>query len=185
MSISRRLATALGALAVACAAWPLPSSAQQFHGEDGLVSHARAPVALGSQWVPISPLRLQAMRGGFDLPSGLSLAFGIQRVVYVNGALVASTSFNIADVARMTPEQAVQLAQFTTPMSIQIGDGNTFDPSSIAGGAAGLVIQNSLDGQDIRALTTITVGVDTLGAFQDLNANSALHDALISVPGAP
>jgi len=47
------------------------------------------------------------------------------------------------------------------------------------------VIQNALDDQDIRTVTRIDVGVDTLGAYQTLNANGALTDALIRAPGSP
>ena len=36
-----------------------------------------------------------------------------------------------------------------------------------------------------RTLTRIEVGTDTLGAYQNLNANGALTDALIRTPGGP
>ena len=45
--------------------------------------------------------------------------------------------------------------------------------------------ESLLDDQDIRTLTRIEVGVDTLGAYQSLNANGALTDALIRAPGGP
>jgi len=88
----------------------------------------------------------------------------------------------IPDVARITPEQAQALADFNRGMVVQIGEGNRFDPVQVAGG---LVIQNTLDDQDIRTLTRIDVGVDTLGAYQNLNASGALTDALIRAPGGP
>ncbi len=47
------------------------------------------------------------------------------------------------------------------------------------------MVQNTLDDQDIRTLTRIDVGTDTLGAYQSLNANGALTDALIRAPGGP
>jgi hypothetical protein len=140
------------------------------------------PVALGDEWVPVDPARLAEMRGGLLMPSGLSLSFGIERLVYVNGQLVASATLQIPDLGRMTADQANALAAINEGRVVQIGEGNRID--SGAGGNA-LVIQNTLDGQDISALTTLNVGVDTLGMLQELNSYDALHGALITSPGLP
>lgn len=137
---------------------------------------------LGAEWRPVDPARLAQMRGGFQMPSGMMLSFGIERVVFLNGELTARIAVQIPDVARITPEQAQALADFNRGMVVQIGEGNRFDPAQVAGG---LVIQNTLDDQDIRTLTRIEVGTDTLGAYQNLNANGALTDALIRTPGGP
>ncbi|WP_062351056.1 hypothetical protein [Pseudoxanthomonas mexicana] len=137
---------------------------------------------LGTEWQPVDPARLAQMRGGFQMPSGMMLSFGIERVVFLNGELTARIAVQIPDVARITPEQAQALADFNRGLVVQVGDGNRFDPPSAAGG---LVIQNTLDDQDIRTLTRIDVGVDTLGAYQNLNASGTLTDALIRAPGSP
>jgi hypothetical protein len=137
---------------------------------------------LGGEWQPVDPARLAQMRGGFKMPSGMMLSFGIERAVFVNGELTARIAVQIPDVARITPEQAQALADFNRGLVVQIGDGNRFDPAQAAGG---LVIQNTLDDQDIRTLTRIDVGVDTLGAYQSLNASGALSDALVRAPGGP
>ena len=152
---------------------PLPAMGQ------GL---ADSPHSLGAEWVPVDPARLAQMRGGLSMPSGLSLSFGIERLVYVNGQLVASATLHIPDLARMTAEQAHALAAINEGRVVQIGEGNRIDPG--AGGNA-LVIQNTLDGQAISALTTLNVGVDTLGMLQELNSYEALHSALITSPGLP
>jgi hypothetical protein len=120
---------------------------------------------LGAEWQPVDPARLAQMRGGFQMPSGMMLSFGIERVVFLNGELTARIAVRIPDVARITPEQAQALADFNRGMVVQIGEGNRFDPAQ---GAGGLVIQNTLDDQDIRTLTRIEVGTDTLGAYQNL-----------------
>lgn len=138
--------------------------------------------ALGPGWVAMPVERLDRMRGGFELPSGLVLSFGIERLVYVNGNLVAQASVRIPDVSRITPEQARQLAQMKQGMVVQVGGGNAFAPSGVVDA---VVIQNSLDGTDIRAMTTLDVGVGTLGMFQHLNATAALQDALNRAPGSP
>lgn len=137
---------------------------------------------LGAEWQPVDPARLAQMRGGFQMPSGMTLSFGIERVVFVNGELTARIAVQVPDVARITPDQAQALADFNRGLVVQIGEGNRFDPAQATGG---LVIQNTLDHQDIRTVTRIDVGVDTLGAYRTLNANGALTDALIRAPGSP
>lgn len=136
---------------------------------------------LSGDWVAMAPQKLDRMRGGFLLPSGLLLSFGIDRAVYVNGELIATTSINIPDISRITTDQAQGLAGLQDTMLIQIGEGNKFVPN----GAGGVVIQNTLNDQDIRALTTLNISTSTLGLFQELNANAALQDALINAPGGP
>jgi len=133
--------------------------------------------ALGPEWVAIDPTLLDDMRGGFMTAGGTSLSFGIERAVFVNGELLATTRVQIPDIARMTADQARELERFNQGMVVQVGNGNTFGRSGAAGG---VVIQNTLDGQDIRALTTVNVGVDTLQAFQDLNTQSTLHNAMVT-----
>ena len=141
-----------------------------------------SPRPLGHEWVPVDPARLAGMRGGMQLPSGLSLSFGIDRVVYVNGDLVASTRVNVPDIAHMTSEQAAALVSLNQGMVVQIGAGNMVTPGTATNG---LVIQNTLDNQDIRALTTLHVGVDTLGMLQEINSYDALRNAMIASPGGP
>lgn len=137
---------------------------------------------LGPEWVAISPFQLHTMRGGFDLPSGMKLSFGIERVVHVNGQLLTQSRFYIADISQMTPQQAAALADATRPLVVQVGAGNTFDPAAMSGGINGLIVQNTLNDQDIRALTTINISVDTLEMFKQLNANQTLQDALLGAP---
>lgn len=161
----------LCALAIS-ACLPLPAMA------DG----ADSPLPLGHEWIPLDPARLAEMRGGLMMPSGMLLSFGIERLVYVNGELVASATLQIPDLGRMTADQASALAAINQGRVVQIGGGNRIDPG--AGGNA-LVIQNSLDGQAIAALTTLNVGVGTLGMLQEINTYDALHNALIASPGSP
>lgn len=137
---------------------------------------------LGAEWQPIDPAQLADMRGGFQLPSGMTLAFGIERVVYVNGELTARIAVQIPDLRTVSAEQAEALAAFNRGLLVQLGEGNRFDPAQAAGS---VVIQNTLDDQQIRTVTRVDVGVDTLGAYQDLNAQGALTDALLRSPGGP
>jgi hypothetical protein len=167
---------AIAPLCMLCAGacMPLPAMGQGTHDPPSRV--------LGAEWVPVDPARLAAMRGGLVMPSGLSLSFGIERLVYVNGQLTASATLQIPDVQRISPEQANALAAINQGRVVQIGEGNRIE--SGAGGNA-LVIQNTLDGQNINVLTTLNVGVGTLGMLQELNSYDALRSALITSPGTP
>ncbi|AGW92545.1 hypothetical protein N234_21200 [Ralstonia pickettii DTP0602] len=65
-------------------------------------------------WKPVAKEKLDEMRGGFEVP-GLQVSFGIERAVYLNGALVVATTINIPDVGRITADQAAQLATALGP----------------------------------------------------------------------
>lgn len=168
MDTGHRVTTLTALIALATAIWPAGTHAQQ---------------RPGAEWTAISGERLRQLRGGFSLPSGLVVSFGIERAAYVNGELVASTRLNIPDLARMTSQQAQDLQQLGGPLLIQIGAGNRFDV--VDAPATGTIVQNTLDGQHVRALTTINLSVGSLGLFQDLNSLSSLQDALIGAPGGP
>ncbi len=133
--------------------------------------------SFGAEWQPVDPARLEAMRGGFELPSGMVLSFGIERAVYVNGDLVASTSLNLPDIARITPQQAQELADFNQGLLVQLGEGNTMVPGQMGGG---IVIQNSLDNQHIVTMTQVDVSTNMLGTFQAMNLGNLIGDAISS-----
>lgn len=162
-----RLVWIIGTLTVTGIGWSDAAHSQE----------ARTP--LGSEWVAVDLTRLDDMRGGFVTPSGLLLSFGLERVAYINGELVASASINIPDISKMTAEQAQALSALNDTLLIQVGPGNTFQPSDMNG----VVIQNTLDDQQISTLSTLNVSVSTLGMFQDLNAYTALQSALLNAPG--
>lgn len=137
--------------------------------------------ALGPEWIAIDPARLAAMRGGYELPSGLVLSFAIERAVYVNGELVASSRISIPDPSQLTAEQARSLSALGDTLLVQVGQGNSFQ----AGGSGGVVVQNTLDNQNIRTLTAIDLNVGSLGLLQDLNANAALQQGILNAVGGP
>lgn len=162
-----RLMWIIGTLTATGIGWSDPAHSQEAH------------TPLGLEWVAIDLSRLDGMRGGFETPAGLTASFGIERVAFVNGELVAATYVNIPDIGAITVEQAQALSALNDTLLIQIGPGNTFETSSLNG----VVIQNTLDNQQITTLTTLNVSVSTLGLFQDLNAYTALQSALINAPG--
>jgi hypothetical protein len=125
----------------------------------------------------ISDERLDKMRGGFDLSSGLKVSFGVSRMVVVNGNLVTTTSFNIPDLANLSAQQAQQLASVNAGSLIQNGPGNVVQPGAMPA-LSGAVIQNTLNNQNIQALTTINTTVNSLSMFKNFNVGSTLGGAL-------
>ncbi|MFL9999049.1 hypothetical protein PQR34_42120 [Paraburkholderia sediminicola] len=130
--------------------------------------------------VAVNDNHLDNMRGGVDLPSGLVISFGISRVAFVDGTLVSSTSFNIPNIAQMTPQQAQMLASANTGALVQNGLRNTVQPGALPA-LTGAVVQNTLSDQQIQALTTISTTVNSLASFKALNIGQTLNTALQSV----
>ena len=141
-----------------------------------------APVVrnLPAQWQAMAPARLAALRGGFDIPGGANISFGIERAVYINGALVVETRAYVPDFARITTDQAQALSKAIAPLVVRNGAGNT---AVVSPGSAGTltIVQNSLDNQHITGMTALSVGVRSLGEYQARNANGALQDALLQL----
>ncbi|HZX79600.1 MAG TPA: hypothetical protein VFE72_01430 [Lysobacter sp.] len=121
----------------------------------------------------IEPEALDALRGGYQLPGGLAVGFGLERLVAVNGEVVVAQRVDIPNIAAITPDQARQLAAITDGRTIQVGGATTITP-----GIGTVVIQNALDDQQIQALTGLHVDVNTLGLLQSMNFARSLDDAL-------
>ncbi|WP_133646037.1 hypothetical protein [Paraburkholderia flava] len=129
--------------------------------------------------IALSEDRLDAMRGGFDMPSGLKVSFGISRVAYVNGNLVTTTSVNIPDVSAITAQQAQALIAANAGALVQVGHGNVVQAGALPA-LTGSVLQNSLSNQQIQAMTTIDTSVNSLSLFKGMNVMSTLTGALAS-----
>ena len=151
-----------------------------------VAGHAQSPSPhhIADLGYPVSSEKLDAVRGGFDLGDGLQVSFGIERAVYINGELVTYSSVNIPDVAHITTQQAMTLASALSTVNIvQDGPGNTFDPSPTGQTAAATVIQNTLNNQTIRNLTTLNVAVNTLDAFRGQGLQQALQAVQVQALG--
>jgi hypothetical protein len=145
------------------------------------VSPSRQIAGLG---FPVPLERLAAIRGGFDLGNGLEVSFGIERAVYIDGNLVTYTNVSVPDIAHITTQQATALASaLSTVNVVQNGPGNTFDPSSLSQTSAATVIQNTLNNQTIRNITTLNVSVNTLNAFRDAGLQQALQAVQVQAFG--
>ena len=185
----------LGTLLLASGPWMVGAQAQEMVAP-AIVPAAAEPSALAhvvsgiptsddlAGWTPVSQDTLDDARGGYDLGNGLMASFGIDRAVYVNGNLVTSTSFNVPDIAHMTPAQATAMQSALNTVTVtQIGPNNTFDPSSIGQNAGATVIQNTLNGQHIQSITTINTSVNSLNVFRQANFQDALQQAQLQAIG--
>lgn len=142
-------------------------------------AHAQtAPQHIAGFGFPIANERLDTVRGGFDLGDGLEASLGIERAVYVDGNLVTYVSVTVPDLAHVTAQQATALASVLSTVNVQNGPGNSFSPSS-GNTTAATVIQNTLNNQTIRNMTTLNVAVNTLNAFRDAGLQQALQAAQV------
>ncbi|MBC8058075.1 MAG: hypothetical protein H7Y61_16000, partial [Rhizobiales bacterium] len=118
------------------------------------------------------------VRGGFSI-DGLNISFGIERAVYVNGALVTTTSLNISDLGRITAGRGTTVFDAGTIGLVQSGAGNVVSPTMISAGSVGTVVQNTLDGQKIQNVTVINATTNSMGVLKGLNLQSSLRGAVI------
>ncbi len=140
-------------LAAGCAGW-LPAA------------FAAQPAASG-EWTALPARELDAMRGGYRLPSGLVLSFGIERMAWVNGQLVATQRYDHDS------------GDAPGALVVQVGPGNHLG----AVPPGGVVIQNTLDNQRIQVGTHVDATVGTLGLFQSMNVQDTLQNALKGATG--
>ncbi|ATE58900.1 hypothetical protein [Thauera sinica] len=125
--------------------------------------------------------RLDDLRGGFQTPDGLSVSFGIERVVYVNGVLQSTTALRVEDLGQLQgggAGPAVVLPPGATVALVQNGSGNTAATNALSGSALGTIIQNSLDNQKIQTVTTINANVNSIQALQGMRMQHSLQEAL-------
>jgi len=130
---------------------------------------------------PVEESTLDTVRGGLEIPGNLLASIRLERAAWLNGELIASLSVDIPDVAHMSAAQAEALREAAGTLVIQNGPANAFSVSDL--GPASTVIQNTLSDTQLTSLTTISVGVNTLGVMRDLNFQDSLRDSLVALPG--
>ncbi len=132
-----------------------------------------------SDWQPVDASELDAARGGFTLPNGLAMSLGIEKIVSINGDVVARTRIDIADLNRLSSEQAIQTHEALSSVKlIQNGSDNIYQAGESARVLGGVVIQNTLNDQLIRSETVISATVNSGSLLKSLNFQSSLNDAL-------
>jgi hypothetical protein len=134
------------------------------------------PTPLDGEQVAISEQDLDGVRGGFDTGTGLQIAFGIERAVYINGTLVTTTTLNLSGLGTSTGQAPA--VNGSTLALIQSGVGNTFVPGAVSPSAITTVIQNTLDGQKIQNLTVINATVNSMQILKGLQLQSSVANAI-------
>lgn len=143
---------------------------------------ARAQAGVGD-WRPVDDAVLAEARGGFDVGGGLVLSLGIERVASVNGGVVASGAVNIADVSRLSAEQAGRAGAALSALTLlQNGAGNGY-AAALPSALGPTVIQNSLNDQVLATRTVINASVNSLDFFKAINFQDGLRSALSDAIG--
>ena len=144
--------------------------------------HASDPEA-SSFGTPVAAETLEEARGGFDVPGGLTLSLGIERVVSVNGEVLSRSSIAIPDLASITSDQARQAQEaLGAARMIQLGN-NNFAGADTGLGNGATLLQNSLNGQTIRTDTIINSSVNSMSLLKDMNFQATIRDALVRSAG--
>lgn len=142
----------------------------------------RQAALIGPQLAALDAATLDEVRGGFEMPdSGLKFSFGIERAVYLNGELVASTVLNLRDLrlvsATGVPGNGGDAAGVLG--ALQNGGGNNV-ATQISPQVVGTIIQNTLNDQRIQNVTTINASVNSLQAVRTLSVQTAIQQGILN-----
>lgn len=131
---------------------------------------------------PVSDARLTALRGGFETANGLRLSFSMERVVYVNGELTASTRLTIPDLANLSGRGASLSSTGGLPAGTSIPvsgpsqlitNGQVIQLPSTTAMITG--IQNSLNNQSIQVRTTIDATLASMSQLRSQLSSDAFR----------
>lgn len=137
----------------------------------------------GFAWTKVDDNTLDAARGGFT-NNGLTVSLGIDRIVAINGEVVAHTRIDIADLGRIGVDQARQTSEALSSVKlVQNGSANIYRAGEMGAALGGIVIQNSLDNQQIRADTVIHSTVNSAGLLNAMHFHGTLQDSLTRAVG--
>ena len=135
-------------------------------------------------WVAVDAATLDEQRGGFTMANGLALSLGIERLVAINGEVVARTSVQVADLGHLSEEQGRQTgAALSEVKLIQNGGDNIYQAAFADGAIGGTVIQNTLSDQRIESRTVINAAVNSLGLLKAINFNGNVSEAIARAAG--
>ena len=126
-----------------------------------LACGAAAHAATTDDWIAVDDRQLEQARGGFDFGAGMLVSLGVERLVSINGTVVASTHFSIPDMTQLSAAEAQLTSNALTAV----------------------LVQNSLNDQAIHSQTTINTTVANLALLKAVNFESSLRDALTSAIG--
>lgn len=130
-------------------------------------------------WKQVGAGTLSMMRGGFTTAGGLSLSLGVDRLVLINGAVVASTNFQIANLGMISSDEARHARDAINSFTLVQNGPNNFAPGDPLGPGRGTFVQNSLNDQTISTQTIISSNVNSMSLMKDINFQAGLRDAAI------
>jgi len=143
-------------------------------GMGGLAQAASLP----DDWQAVSAAQLAQARGGFEPGNGLLVSLGVERLVSINGGVVASSRFDYADVTKLS---AAEISAASLALAgVRVSDGGVM---ALPDSPGALLIQNSLNDQAIRSQTTISTTVSNLAMLKSLNFEGVLRAALSAAVG--
>lgn len=140
--------------------------------------------ALDGSWVPVPASLLERQRGGFTGLRGLQLSFGIERLVTINGKVVAHTHFEVRDIATLSVAQARQTSATLSALDLVQNGGDNMVLGALGDGMLpGTIIQNTLNDQRIVSQTIINTSVNSVDLLKTLNFQGSLGDAIARAAG--
>ena len=147
-------------------------------GSDAVASRVAGMGALMAS-ASVPPDQLGGLRGGFEMPSGLRMSFGIERVVMINGVLQSTTSLRVEDLGRAVGGKAApeSVVPGTALAVIQSGPNNIV-AAPLPGTTLATVVQNSLDNQKLQTVTTVNATVNSMEVVRGLRMHQSMQEAV-------
>lgn len=133
----------------------------------------------------MSDATLSEMRGGFTTTSGLQIAFGIERAVYVNGALISTTSISVLNLGNLTPNvptAADITAGVNVPTAADITAGVNVPTAADITASVNVPTAAELSAPVIAALPQINVGTPVAGGSVPSTAASPSATSASAAP---
>jgi hypothetical protein len=150
----------------------------------GYIAPCAAAPAAAEDWTPVTDETLARSRGGFTTAAGLQMSLGIERLVSINGEIVARTRVDISDLNHLSGEQLRQTRDALSSVKlIQNGGDNIYQAGASANAGGGMVIQNTLNDQLIRSQTVISSTVNSASLLKTINFQGSVGDALARAVG--
>lgn len=151
-----------------------------------VVCIASAEGYLGAEPDPLKECRsassteLSDIRGGYVAGNGLEVSFGIDKMLAVNGVLLANDTLSFMLSAAANQGTATGVSG-SMAGKVQNGANNSIDLSVLSGlrPDSFTFIQNTLDRAVIQNTTTIDVSVTVRNLYRDLNLSSMMNRQLI------
>ena len=130
---------------------------------------------------PLDAAHLETMTGRFELPSGVTLMFGLAQSLSVDGVQRWSSEWGmiLGDGHLVTSG----LAQNITHVGMPATGGPLPGMTNIPAPATGVILQNHLDAANLQQWQTLTVGLGRLG--DPARAGLASRVTRLVLPGLP